>query len=486
VREEDVASALVSAMPAIGRRGESAEIGLLKVVPAVLAGDQAGVRAALSRYRDPVERTDYYINVIRKHVELGGKPSEGRKPPDPDGTPREGWTGNPCYHAALMPCYLRVLEHFDLPFRKKECGEAVVRYADFSLELLGGKPIDFDKFNTVCQGEWPSRIVPMIPILLHANTIKAEEKYARGAKVLFDDLMRLVERNPHGYFPVWSFRPGADKYDTVYNPVSYERGIVAFWADEQLDVIGREAATRFVAAQARWLVFSGQLLDSLETDNPTAIRAATHGGHTGLRNQIGLYLHDDFAFYRGLVGDLVFWSAAASAGPGQPDISGLGAYRGLEQSNGGSTMLRWALGIHPGSKWNESRVQRRPRDGFHLQAWNRLPRSKPTVKVSAEQAGLKGEASILEATLTTPAFREAAEFDVTWTAERIVVTVTRPATVRLAFATLRPDWPADKVVLQRRRPGAAPEEVRDGVNWGKDAVEWPALPGDYVLVPAGK
>jgi hypothetical protein len=67
-------------------------------------------------------------------------------------------------------------------------------------------------------------------------------------------------------------------------------------------MIGAGEAARFVAAQARWFVFSGQLLDTLETDNATAVRASTHGGHTGIRNQIGIYLYDDFAFYRGLLG----------------------------------------------------------------------------------------------------------------------------------------------------------------------------------------
>src|SRR5205823_8854450 len=132
--------------------------GLLKIVPAVLADDPAAIRNAQNRTRDPADRTDYYINLIKRHVERGGKPSEGRKKDDPDGTPREGWTGNPCYHAAFMPCYVRVLEHFELPFPQKEYREAIVRYADFSLELLGGNPIDFDKLNATCQGEWPSRI----------------------------------------------------------------------------------------------------------------------------------------------------------------------------------------------------------------------------------------------------------------------------------------------------------------------------------------
>ena len=57
--------------------------------------------------------------------------------------------------------------------------------------------------------------------------------------------------------------------------------------------------------------FFARLLDTFEIDNPTAIRATAHGGHTELRNQIGIYLHDDFAFYRGLVADLVAWSAAS-------------------------------------------------------------------------------------------------------------------------------------------------------------------------------
>lgn len=126
--------------------------------------------------------------------------------------------------------------------------------------------------------------------MLHAYTLKPEPKYAKATKVLFEDLMRLVERNPHGYWPTWSFTPKADKFDTVYNPVGYERGITALWSDEQLNLVGRNRASQFVAAQARWFVFSGQLLDTLETDNTTAIRACTHGGHTGIRNQIGIFM----------------------------------------------------------------------------------------------------------------------------------------------------------------------------------------------------
>jgi hypothetical protein len=480
VSEEEVATLLVQMMPRIATRGETAEIGLLKVVPAVLANDQAAVKNALARAKDMAARTDYYINLIKRHVELGGKAAEGKKKDDPDGTPREGWTGNPCYHAALMPCYVRVLEHFDLPFPQTEYRQAIVRYADFSLEILGGKPIDFDKLNGTFQGEWPSRIVPIIPLVLHAHTLQPREQYARAAKVLFQDLMRLVERNPHGYFPVWTFQPKADKFDTVYNPISYERGLTAFWSEEQLDLIGRAEAGRFVAAQARWLVFSGQLLDTLETDNAAAIRASTHGAHTNIRNQIGIYLYDDFAFYRGLVGDLVTWSAAACQVPGEVDPRGTGAYRSLELSNAGSSMLRWALDIRPGGKWLQSKVQVLPKKGFRLQAWNRLPQARPTVKVAAREVDLPGDAEVLHVKLQVPAFRHPAEVEVLWTADKVSVKVTQPVKVRLAYRSLRPDWPAQvKVVLERHRPGA--EAVGGDVVWDERGVEWQAGPGEYQL-----
>jgi hypothetical protein len=487
VSEEDIAGLLVQMMPRIGTRGQSSELGLLKVVPAVLKDDPAGIREALRRARDPVERTDYYINLIRKHVERGGKPSEGRKKDDPDGTPREGWTGNPCYHAALMPCHVRVLEHFDLlPGRHRAYRDAIVRYADFTLELLGGKEIDFDKLNTTFRGEWPSRIVPVIPLLLHANTIRPQKKYARAVKILFDDLMRLVERNPHGYFPVWTWNPRADKYDTVYNPVSYERGITSLWMEEQLDVVGRERAARFVAAQARWFVYSGQLLDSLEMDNPTAIRASTHGGHTMLRNQIGVYLYDDFAFYRGLIADLVTWSAACCQMPASGDEYGVGGNRSLELSNAGSSMLRWALGIRPGSTWQEAKVQPR-KDGVTLRAWNRKPLATPTFKVTAKDAGLKSAADVLHVTLKGPAFRVATEVELSWAANKVSLKVGKDARIRLDYGVLRPQWVArGRPVLQRRRPGGGAEVVRAEVVWNDNAVEWPARPGEYELVMRSK
>jgi hypothetical protein len=493
VTEEEVASRMVAMMPRLSARNSS-EIGLLWIVPALLADDRAAIKDALRRTRDQVERTNFYINLIRDWVARGGRPSAGGKV-DPDGTRREGWTGNACYHAGLMPCYVRVLEHFEVPFRQKEYREAITRFADFTLEILstnpakaegGAKNIDFDRLNATFQTEWPSRIVPVIPLVLHAYTLKPEEKYAKAAKLLFDDLLRLVERNPHGYWPTWSWTPKADKFDTVYNPVGYERGITALWSEDQLERVGRDRASRFVTAQARWFIFSGQLLDSLEMDNATAIRACTHGGHTGLRNQIGIYLYDDFNFYRGLVGDLVTWSAASCQVPGQPDAWAVGAYRSLELSNAGSSMLRWTLGIRPGSRWQESKVQRIGKDGFRLQAWNRLPHARPTVKVPAKEAGLKSDAEVLRVQLDGPALRLPAEVEVHWKGDTISLKVSRPGKVRLDYGVLRPDWAAGKPVLQRRRPGGGSDVVRNEVTWSDNAVEWQAVPGDYDLRMVGK
>jgi hypothetical protein len=495
--QEEIAVRMIAMMPRLSNR-QSAEVGLLGIVPALMANDQAAVRESLRKTRDQVERTDFYINLIKDWVARGGRPSAGGKI-DPDGTRREGWTGNACYHAGLMPCYVRVLEHFEVPFRQKEYRDAIVRFADFTLEILSTDPpkasrererpekIDYDRLNATFQTEWPSRIAAVIPLVLHAYTLQPDEKYARAAKLLFEDLMRLVERNPHGYWSTWSFTPKADKFDTVYNPVGYERGIAALWSDEQLERIGRDRAARFVAAQARWFVFSGQLLDTLETDNPTAIRACTHGGHTANRNQIGIYLYDDFNFYRGLLGDLVTWSAAACQVPGRPDAWAVGAYRGLELSNAGSSMLRWALDIRPGSKWLESKVQRLGDKGFRLQAWNRLPKEKPTIKVAAKDVGFKAETDVLHVQLNGPAFRLPSEVEVSWTADKVALVISRPVKIRLDYGVLRPEWAGkDRPVLQRRSSKGAADIVRNDVVWNGNTVEWQAGPGEYQLLRAAK
>ena len=149
-------------------------------------------------------------------------------------------------------------------------------------------------------------------------------------------------------------------------------------------------------------------------------------------------------------------------------------------------MLRWALAIRPGSTWHESRVERQGDSGFRLQAWNRLPKAKPTAKVAAQDVGLKSEAEVLQVQLPGPAFRQPAELEVTWTADKVSLKVSKPARVRLYYRVLRPAWPEkDRPTLQRRR-GDRVDTLRDDVVWEKDYVEWQAAPGEYVLQSGGK
>jgi hypothetical protein len=446
-----VATRLVSMMRHIGEGGQSAEIGLLKIVPAVMNNDAGAVRAALQdRLNDVVARTDQYIGAMRQNVASGGHPAAGSKLLA-DGSRVEGWTGNPCYHAALMPAQVRVQEFLDVAFNREAAHAAILRYADFGLELLGGSPFDAERFRSTLESQWPSRVVPTIPLLLHAHSLKPDAKYDQAAKLLFEDLLKLVERNPHGYFPAWTFRPGADKYDTVYNPVSVDRGLASIWYEDAVDRIGRENAARFVAAQARWFVYSGQLLDTLEMDNVTAIRACNHGAHTNIRNQIGLYLYDDFAFYRGLLGDLVDFSAASLEVANPVDRSGTGAYRALIVSDAGSPLVQWGLDIHPGGKWLESKAEPLPKGvGFQVRVYNRVPEGRPSVRVSAKEAGLAGEdAVVAEIQLLAPAYREPATFAFTREGSDLLIALDKPAKLRLHLGALVPDWPPDAKPIVR-------------------------------------
>lgn len=483
VSEEETAALLVAMMRNIGVTGQSAEIGLLKIIPAVFDNNQSAINETLKdRLLDVVSRTDQYIEAMRKNVADGGQPAAGSKLL-PNGIRVEGWTGNPCYHASLMPCYVRVLEFLEQPFAKEQYHEAILRYADFGLELLGGNPFDIEKLRKNLESQWPSRVVPTIPLMLHANSLRADEKYVQSARMLFEDIFHLVERNPHGYFPAWSFTPGAAGYDTVYDPVSYDRGITAIWYEEAQDRIGREATTHFVAAQARWMVFSGQLLDTLEMDNVTAIRASNHGAHTNLRNQIGLYLYDDFGFYRGVIGDLIAWSAASDQVPDKVNRSGTGPYRGLILSNAGSTMVRWGLDIRPGNKCLESKVQPlAPGNGFKLQIWNRLPLAKPMVNVTGKEAGLAGDDVALEVQLLAPAYRQPAEFEVTRAAGKLLLKTSQPAKLGIHWQLLCPDWPADTKPVLHLLPatGQSPSTIANGVKDNGDNT-WQVVPGLYEL-----
>jgi hypothetical protein len=130
--------------------------------------------------------------------------------------------------------------------------------------------------------------------------------------------------------------------------VTYGRGLTDFWAEGHLELIGRERASRFTASQARVRVYYAQLLDSFEMDSATAVAAHNHRGHPLFRNQIDHVLIDDYDFYRGLVGELVIWTASTPPdkidAPGQGG-EGNGIYRNLDLSQYGAYAPRWALGM---------------------------------------------------------------------------------------------------------------------------------------------
>ena len=93
---------------------------------------------------------------------------------------------------------------------------------------------------------------------------------------------------------------------------------------------------------------------------------------------------------------------------------------------------------------------------------------------------------MLQVQLPGPAFRQPAELEVTWTADKVSLKVSKPARVRLYYRVLRPAWPEkDRPTLQRRR-GDRVDTLRDDVVWEKDYVEWQAAPGEYVLQSGGK
>ncbi len=473
--EEAVASTVVEIIKKLPLDRTGTEYDQLIVATPMVNGDLAGAKSYLSRARNQSEKADFYIATMRDFVARGGKPAAGSHV-DPDGVRREGFTGNPCYFAHLLPAYLRVFDFFELPYPRDQYRAAVTRFADFSMESIGGKPFDLQKWNTTLEEQWPSRVVPAIPLMIGANEVRADQQYVSSATILFDDLMHHVEANPHGYFPVWTFRPEAARWDTVYNPVSYSRGISSFWTEEKLDWIGRERASNFVAAQVRWMVFSGQLLDTLETDNVCAIRAATHHGHTNSRTQLGLYLLDDFGFYRGLVGGVIDWSAAAWQDPQPLFPIGTGPYRSLTIE---TPILRWALDIRPGGKWSESKVVPLPQQhGFKVQAWNRIASAKPTISILGKDADLASGAEILRIELSGASYRVPAEFTFTQEGGKKWIKVSKDALVHLSYRALWPDIPENsKPLLKKQGPDGQTVSVSDAAATGDGAIEWRATPG---------
>jgi hypothetical protein len=86
-----------------------------------------------------------------------------------------------------------------------------------------------------------------------------------------------------------------------------------------------------------------------------------------------------------------------------------------------------------------------------------------------------------------PAFRLPTEVQVSWTADKVSLQVSKPTRIRLNYGLLRPEWTAqDRLVLQRRRSENAADIVRDDIVWKGNSVEWQAIPGAYELLRLAK
>jgi hypothetical protein len=286
------------------------------VLPAALRdADRTRVQNVLRESADPAEGAAAAIEMILKHEAAGGRPIEGMTKGG-----GEGWHNNPAYFAVDVPVALRFMDHFHLHdlarHDQTDYRDALLRWADFSLETLGGKPFEWECLRASIRDLWPNRVVMLVPLMLRAYDETGDEQYAQVARLVFDELfMSQVELNPHGYFWAWGSMPKrAEPFDLNYNIAAYDRGLIDFWSEGRQDVIGEERAASFAAAQARYLVSSGQLLDSLETDSMTAVQSQYPGGVPFAVGQAAMLLYDDYPFYRGLVGDLIRWSAIDDGG----------------------------------------------------------------------------------------------------------------------------------------------------------------------------
>jgi hypothetical protein len=429
------------------------------------------------------ERTEDYIRKLRANVARGGNPLHARNPQlASKGIPCEGWFDNPAYHAAKLPAYVRFHEHFDLPRTEQNDRKSLMRYADYSLEHMGGTPPNLEKLRSAWRSFWPNRAVMLIPLVLHAQTLTDDPKYGRVAAAMFDDLAAMVDTNPHGYWNAWTFQPQKSQlFDSVYNPVGYLRGITSLWADGYLDLIGREKASRFTSAQARYLVFSGQLLDTFEVDRPTAVCARTHHGHPSFRNQVSQFLYDDFEFYRGLFCDMVHWAAADPIhGRGGGFVSGNSPYRTIALDYDVAPSLRWALGIGRSTLWFEHTIERM-RGGFAVRLRNSSPWKQPTLALTARDLGLSGQGKeALWLQMLEPAYRRLAELKVSKEGEAVRVRITHRMKLRLDYALLRPQWnDSSRLALVLRGNGT--EKAAEGPKWTGTSVEWEAQAGEYLL-----
>ena len=108
-------------------------------------------------------------------------------------------------------------------------------------------------------------------------------KRARAAREMFDVLMTMIDRNPHGYWSAWAADPQkAELFDTVYNGAGCQRGIPGFWADGMLDLIGRERASQSQVAAAA-VVILGVVADDPHDDVARRIGRNRRGGGVALR-----------------------------------------------------------------------------------------------------------------------------------------------------------------------------------------------------------
>lgn len=474
----------------------------MEVLPSLLNPDPAGLKQALARWPDQVAVTDTYIQKMENNKAQGGHYLTGNS--NASGGNGEGWIVNPSYHATQLPYYVRFLQHFELPYPEQEYREAILRFADYSLGELGGNPLDYRRLRESYDSQWPSRFVAVIPLMLAANNLRRDERYSRAATIMFDVVDEQLRRNPQGYWSPWVAAPEkAEPFDTVYNGAGVQRGLPAFWTDGRLDLIGRERAAQFVSAQARYFVASGQLLDTLEVDNVTAVYATKHGGHPSERKQIPLFLYDDFEFYRGLVGNLIYWAAATPAGHG--DFGGGAADRELGLAESGCYGLRWALGIDASggggksssSRWFEHRLDPLGSGrGCRVRVWNRLPWPESTLSIGTRELLplMTGEKTsnnhpALWLRFDQPAYREPLTIDLRPLDDGgLAVDVSRDVTLRLYPTPLCPNLsPGTKLALARIDDEGQEVPVVDDdgepVRVADGLVEWEARPGSYRLRP---
>jgi len=294
------------------------------------------------------------VNTASRRPNAAGPNKDTATPLELQKDRQSAWMANPAYVARSMGDQLRFFEWAGVPYPKAEYEQAVRDFAPYTLKLFGGEPFEPSNFRESYREEWPSRTAMLIPLMLDAYRLTREERYGDAARSLFDDAFACVDRNPLGYLDPWGYDPQGDRpFDTTYNVSGFWRGYGAFWQNRQLKLIG-DKASKYVAADARWMVMGRLYSDNLETDS-TTYYASAHGGHPGTRVGLFAFLHDDFAFYRGLVGDMLRWQLLF---PERYDGS---AYRlpcegGPRKSD--AVWLEWALGVYGGEKWDGKSVGR--------------------------------------------------------------------------------------------------------------------------------